>query len=136
MVEVNKAVSVRALWNTIPPDLRKRASHMRPYDFTRWVWALESGRYIQAYHELCRIEPDSAEHARRERNCCLGVLCRVLRVPRVQWSLKALLPEVMVRASSRKFHSMCVAMNDNRRMTFDEIAVWLRRNRKFIVDDS
>jgi hypothetical protein len=49
----------------------------------RWVKALRSGRYTQCSESLVKYEdfanPD------KETNCCLGVLCRVMRQPREDW---------------------------------------------------
>ena len=46
----------------------------------RWVKALRSGRYRQTTRRLSRGP------ASKQSNCCLGVLCRVARVPRHRWS--------------------------------------------------
>ena len=48
---------------------------MNPTIKARWVKALRSGRYKQAQGVL--ETPDG-------RNCCLGVLCRILRIKRIK----------------------------------------------------
>lgn len=54
--------------------MAKAKKKLDPRVKARWVKALLSGRYKQAKHTL-----QNAQGA----NCCLGVLCRVLKVPRV-----------------------------------------------------
>jgi hypothetical protein len=46
----------------------------------RWVKALRSGRYTQCTDTLVKYDERD-----RETNCCLGVLCRVMRQPREDW---------------------------------------------------
>lgn len=42
----------------------------------RWIRALESGRYKQGRHFLIEIRADVEYH------CCLGVGCKIFRIPR------------------------------------------------------
>lgn len=53
--------------------------HFDPNLVRRWVKALRSGRYKQVSGFL------SDSSSPQERNCCLGVACRVARVPRSTW---------------------------------------------------
>lgn len=55
----------------------------------KWIKALRSGRYRQARGQLSEFDSSG-----RESNCCLGVLCRVERVPRHLWADFAELSEV------------------------------------------
>jgi hypothetical protein len=56
---------------------------MNPEIKERWLAALRSGDYIQGKSRLTTIffESQTDTHNRVERDCCLGVLCKVLDVP-------------------------------------------------------
>jgi len=94
---------------------------------TRWLKALESGRYQQT---KLRLE-DAGKH------CCLGVLGRILRINRTQlrmYSLPAALsdsgkfPEAIcqLEGGNTKFAMRLAGMND-RGETFKEIAKYIRK---------
>lgn len=49
----------------------------RRVKITKWVEALESGKYRQGKNCLCSKDED----IKRWKHCCLGVLCETLEVP-------------------------------------------------------
>jgi hypothetical protein len=54
---------------------------MNPEIKERWLAALRSGDYIQGKSRLTTIFPDPGTGTSEERDCCLGVLCKVMEVP-------------------------------------------------------
>lgn len=93
----------------------------------RWVRALRSGRYKQTKGLLQRTVRGE------QRNCCLGVLCRVLRVdPRTQNDFgernKILGPDLANRVGiSRSYQSELASRNDTG-SKFPRIADWIEEN--------
>lgn len=87
----------------------------------KWVKALRSGRYTQGRGRLERIV-DGERH-----NCCLGVLCRVLRFP-FSGCHGRLDDAIAARARlSEAAENKLIAMNDDRRDSFAVIADYIEK---------
>lgn len=88
----------------------------------KWVRALRSGRYKQGKGLL----------QRGERNCCLGVLCRIAKIPFTKKAGR--LDQDMLRkvGLSEVRQTSLITMNDGApyadRLTFPQIADWIEKH--------
>ena len=87
---------------------------MNPEIKARWLRDLRSGEFKQGLNML-RNEIDN-------EYCCLGVLCKSADV---RWSYYILKDEVGV---SDKVQSTLMALNDEEKKSFTEIADWIEEN--------
>ena len=108
---------------------------------TKWVAALRSGEYIQGKGALERVVEGGTLH-----NCCLGVLCRVARIPAdgsenpnlhaFGGNLGALSEEVLTKVGLDDGEQRAlIALNDalfpGKENTFAGIADWIEENVKY-----
>ena len=86
----------------------------------KWIKALESDNYEQCTGRL---------QDQNGANCCLGVLCRVMRIKHdniVGGSLGGIKLDKVI---PQKLEAKLVDLNDNKKKSFDEIAAFLRKNK-------
>lgn len=98
----------------------------------RWVKALRSGKYEQGRGSLS----DRLGNERGERNCCLGVVCRIARAPRSQWQDQGVLTDFDAGAELMDALGLTCAeqsqlthLNDQVKLPFEEIADLIEEDR-------
>lgn len=96
----------------------------------RWVAALRSGEYLQGHGAL------AVNYGSAERNCCLGVLCRVAGGEATreyqQYPLLRTFSaghQLMKKLGfSTETERQLAVLNDDEMYSFDEIADWIEEN--------
>lgn len=83
----------------------------------KWIKALRSGRYKQIQGRL----HDNGAY------CCLGVLCRVQKIPLAKFDGLSIPDEKHQAGLSAKFINTLVRMNDNKLKSFEQIANHIER---------
>lgn len=105
----------------------------------RWVYALRSGVYPQTHGRLRRVKPSSFGEVEVQPGfCCLGVLCDLYDPDRwvnhdgevMMWhdSYTKPAPEMMEELGlTWEDEQELIGMNDEKKMTFDQIADWIEK---------
>lgn len=87
-----------------------------------WIWALESGEYVQGFGAYVQ-EIDGITH-----HCALGVLHTVEapQVVKIIWAGEAI--ELLLAPGGSWVAGKVMLLNDAQRLNFKEIAEWIREN--------
>lgn len=86
----------------------------------RWVEALRSGKWKQAYRRIMRKQKDGTR-----AYCCLGVARELFDLPHHHKGMSGGLPFEFLHYSHQ---AKLIAMNDEERADFPRIADWIEEN--------
>lgn len=107
-------------------------TNLTPQQKIDWVIALRSGNYPQTTGQFYRGEGESLLN-KPEGYCCMGVLLKINGEHEERMRRTNLLDRLLPMLSNPRYPFWVFAeMNDDKKMTFPEIADWIEKNVKTI----